>query len=102
MNVNPLNVRTGIAAILVMVVAGCFAEPAGAQTYPSGPIRIIVPYAAGGLADALARVTGARIAGRGRPAGHRRQPARRELDARHAGLRQCGARWPHALPRGRG
>lgn len=34
---------------------------ATAQTYPSDVLRIIVPYAAGGVADALARVTGERV-----------------------------------------
>jgi tripartite-type tricarboxylate transporter receptor subunit TctC len=47
---------------MLSTIAGSFAQQAGAQTYPSGPIHIIVPYAAGGLVDAIARVIGARIA----------------------------------------
>ena len=40
------------------VVAGAMLAPmvARAQTWPSGPIRIIVPYPAGGSVDALARL----------------------------------------------
>ena len=63
MNVNALRVCAGISAFLMSSVhGGWFPQPAVAQTYPSGPIHIILPYAAGGLVDALARVTGARLA----------------------------------------
>jgi tripartite-type tricarboxylate transporter receptor subunit TctC len=39
-----------------------FASAAVAQTYPSKPIRIIVPYAAGGTSDILARQIGPELA----------------------------------------
>lgn len=51
--------RIGAAVGALLMV---FAQPVAAQTFPSGPIRIIVPYAAGGVTDALARVIGARLA----------------------------------------
>jgi len=44
--------------IAVLCIAGL---PAAAQTYPSKPIRWIVPYAAGGPADALVRAIAPRL-----------------------------------------
>ena len=39
----------------------CFAASAQAQTFPSKPITIIVPFAAGGPSDVLARVIGEKM-----------------------------------------
>ena len=44
-----------------------FANAAQADDYPSHPIRLIVPYAAGGSADATARVIARQI---GKTTGH--------------------------------
>lgn len=48
-----------ILAALVAAVTGGAA--AGAETYPSRPITMIVPFAAGGPTDALARILGERM-----------------------------------------
>ena len=51
--------------------------PAAAQTYPSKPIRIVVPFVAGGAVDLLARIMGQKLHGVARPARDHREPSRR-------------------------
>lgn len=45
------------AAVLALAVAG----PVAAQSYPNKPIRVIVPWPAGGLVDILARTVGDKL-----------------------------------------
>src|SRR5215813_9360933 len=45
--------------VLISLVSGAIAT--SAQNYPSKPIRIIVPFAAGGAVDALARILSIRL-----------------------------------------
>jgi len=50
--------------LAVALMLACFAFPAGpvrADEYPSHPIRLIVPFAAGGAADTVARIIGKRL-----------------------------------------
>ena len=48
-------------AIVAFAALAAIAGAAGAQTYPNKPIRIIVPYAAGGTSDILARQIGPKL-----------------------------------------
>ena len=62
MHFNTPRINSGIATLLMLsAISGWFAQSAAAQTYPNGPVRVIVPYSAGGLADALARTISALV-----------------------------------------
>jgi len=48
-------------ALLVAAGAAVWSVAAGAQSYPARPITLVVPYAAGGVFDTIARIVGARM-----------------------------------------
>lgn len=50
-----------LSRLAVFVCAGLAAATAGAQNYPTKPVRVVVPAAAGSAADLLARMLGERV-----------------------------------------
>ncbi|TMG84630.1 MAG: tripartite tricarboxylate transporter substrate binding protein [Betaproteobacteria bacterium] len=55
--------RTAFAVSLFVSFLGALPAPVAAQAYPARPIRIIVPYPAGGTSDILARSLGEKLTG---------------------------------------
>jgi tripartite-type tricarboxylate transporter receptor subunit TctC len=51
--------RPALLIACVLILAGTM--PAAAQTYPSRPIRVVVPFVAGGAVDLLARIMGQKL-----------------------------------------
>ncbi len=47
--------------IAALIAAACFCSAAAAQTFPSKPVHLIVPFPPGGSADVLARVLGEQL-----------------------------------------
>jgi tripartite-type tricarboxylate transporter receptor subunit TctC len=61
-------VQRVLFALFASLIAGAFAQPASAQTYPSQPIKIIVPTAPGGVADIVGRAFAQKLTETGKTA----------------------------------
>jgi tripartite-type tricarboxylate transporter receptor subunit TctC len=55
------RIRCGILSTLLALSAAAIAAPASVQDYPSKPIRLIVPFAAGGGNDGVARIVAQKL-----------------------------------------
>ena len=56
-----MRINPGLPALAVMLVVGLATGAARAEDYPTHPIRLVVPYAAGGGADSVARIVAKRV-----------------------------------------
>src|SRR5947207_472494 len=52
--------RVLLCVLILGAAVGCFAE-SRAQSYPNRPIRVVVPFAAGGAVDTIARIIGVKL-----------------------------------------
>jgi tripartite-type tricarboxylate transporter receptor subunit TctC len=58
------RIRLGSSLCLIGAIALSLATPAGGQAYPSKPVRMIVPYSAGGGTDIFARMIARKLSER--------------------------------------
>lgn len=54
--------NTYIASLILAAVAGSLALPVSAQGYPAKPVRMIIPFSAGGAADVPGRIVTQKLA----------------------------------------
>src|SRR5947207_1363170 len=50
------GVIRGISSLICVAAFAAVAVPSAAQTYPSRPVKIVVPHAPGGAVDAVGRL----------------------------------------------
>src|SRR5690348_18129292 len=56
---RPLFILAGrclVLPVLYVLTTGAFGGPARAETFPARPVKIVVPFPAGGTADAVPRI----------------------------------------------
>jgi tripartite-type tricarboxylate transporter receptor subunit TctC len=57
-----LQASSAVGLALFVAATALASAPAGAQTYPNGQVRLIVPTPAGGVTDTMARIVAQRLA----------------------------------------
>ncbi len=81
---NPIKTAL-FASLLAIVAAPCYA-----QSYPDKPVRIVVPYPPGGIADTVVRAVGERLAKRlGQPVLVENKPGGKQMVATSAVVRSA-------------
>ena len=90
MRLSTLAAAAGLAATA--------AAAASAQDYPTGPVTIVVPFAAGGPTDTVTRLVAEPMSAAARPADRRAERRRRRRHPRRHPGRQGRARRLHAAP----
>ncbi len=58
---NSPRIALRLIPVLCLAVTGALAPQAGAQQFPAKPIRIVVPFPPGGIADIYGRIVGAKM-----------------------------------------
>ena len=95
MSLLALLMRRIPAAVAAAALFGAPLQTSAAERYPSHPVKIVVPFAAGGSIDFVARVAAKELSANSRAELRRREPHRRvREDWRRQ--REAGAtRWIH-------
>lgn len=77
--------KSGARALVALSML--YGATAAAQSFPTKPVTIVVPYAAGGATDVIARLVGQRLADVCRMQLHDAELPRADLRANSAGER---------------
>ena len=50
-----------LLAVLALIVAAAFVPPVSAQAYPNKPVRMVIAFGPGGIADTIGRLVGQKL-----------------------------------------